>query len=529
MQKSLNYLLIIIIFLGFFLRFIGGNIPFFDDEPDFLVQLNSIDFKNLHLPLAAVGHSPLSLYITKLSSLFFGQTRIGHRFLLILMNTFLIWMIFHLTCQKLGRKEGIFSAFLISVNSFVIYYSREIGCDGYFLFFATLTIYLFYKATETGEDRYMLLWGLTLGLAMLNKSTTIFFLPGFGIYLLINKQRRVWFKKKSFYWSLFISLILISPYLTWLNSNDWSHFRINSHYIQFFNFPISSLIFLGSFLRIGEYPNLNSFGREYMSMLMGVLLFFGVIFTINKSKSNSLIALMQILFWSIIGISVFLFRGWPPHYNVCIVPAVILTASFLNTLWEKQRWLKFLILLFFAFHLLQIPKYLSKINSSYNYHSYLTTHSNVIPQNVNLNIISSALKPLLDKYKPTLVVTPNPQWDTIACYLGAQTRVKTLAPIPLVYDSIEFNPHDWEKVLILDDNLETLTPFISWAKDSSVYNWQTEQEHFLINLDGKKFSFPIVIAFLSIDKSKHPQKQILEQINTGNFILQNIETRSTAN
>jgi len=379
LKRQSLFILIGIVVLGFGLRIVGANVEIFDDEADWLVLINSISINRsfVNLPLAGVGHSPLSIYLTKLSSLLFGTTPFGYRFLNILLDTFTILLVFRLVHYALGEKEGIFAAFLTSINCFIIYYSREIGSDGGVLFFGTLVTYFFFKATQTKRVHYLLLWGFCMGLAILNKITILLLFPGFMIYLLLDKDRRKLFGDRNLYFSLLISIFLISPYLFWLYAHQWSHIGMRTDYIQFLNQPMSFLVFFGSIFKIGIYPHVNSFGREYMSLGMGLLLILGTIFTLKRFKNNNFIQLMQCIFWSIIGISILFYRAWPVHYNVCIIPAIALTASILSSIWKRQQFLKILIITFFSIHLLLLPYYLEKIRKSYplqeTYNEWLNT------------------------------------------------------------------------------------------------------------------------------------------------------------
>lgn len=529
MRKLPVYILIAVLALGFAVRILDAGVSFFDDEPDWLVLVNSISFDKefIHLPLSGSSHGPLGVYLTKLSSELFGKSKIGYRFILILTNTCLIWLMFLLTKRFLGEREGLFAAFLTAVNSYLIYYSREIGCDGYFLFFCMLVIYFFIKATETRRSHYMLLTGVFLGLALLNKLTFLIFIPGFAVYLLIDKERRIWFQRPSLYLSALISFVLISPYLYWLYEHQWNHIIINRHYFNFFNFPpVLPVVFLGSILKVGEYPSINSFGREYMSLGMGILLGIGIIFTLRKARHNNLIQLMHLIFWGMIGISILFWKGWPIHYNVCIIPAIVLAASFLNSIWKVHKLAKFLILFLGALHLLILPKYLTEIKKNYNYHSFLSTDSRHIPQNVNLNVISSALIPIVDKYKPTLFVTPNPKWDTISSYLGAETGIKTLAPLPLIYDSVEFRADDWRNILIIDNNVIALSKYIIWARDNKNYHLQVNKEILHFKINDKHIALPVVIALLSVNEPGLFSNKTLNDIKVDDFIINSVKENS---
>ena len=520
MRKRTIYSIIVIIALGFLLRFVHAGVNFFDDEVDWLVLVNSVSIsKNcMILPLSGTGHGPLAIYLTKLSGLLFGETELGYRFIIVVFNTCMIWLIFLLTKVSLGDRAGLFAAFLAAINSFLIYYSREIGCDGYFLFISVAVIYSFFMAMESKKDFYMYLFGISVGFALLDKITILFLFPGFSLYLLIDKERREWFRKPSFYWSLLICFVLVSPYLYWLGTNEWSHFRINSGYIKFFNFPLALSVFLGSILRDGASVHMHSFGREHMSLGMGLLLISGVIFTVQKARNNHLIQLMHFLFWGIICISILFFRGWAVNFNVCILPAIILTAAFLDSLWDKRRLIKVLIVTISLIHMLYMPQYLGRIKKSYDYHSALSTTSEKIPSNVNLNIISSSLVPLVMKYKPTLVVTPNPQWDTIACYLGAQTGIKTLAPVPLIYDSVKYNKSDWERILIIDDDWNAVSPYVNWANSSDVYVSLTKQEYLRFNMNNKPVSLPVAAVLLSFNETGISSEKTLDGFEIEGFI-----------
>lgn len=522
MKNPKILILLLIIIAGGLLRSADIGISYFDDEPDFMVQVNSMDLNSGHIPLAAVGHSPLSLYITKISGSLFGSNPVGHRTILLIINILLIYLIYQLARPALSQKEGLIAAFLASINCFIIYYSREIGCDGFFLFFETLIIYYFYQASTTRKNKDIILCGLFTGLGLLNKTTTIFLLPAMFIYLIISPRRRQWFKRSSLYLSITLGLLIVSPYLCWLYQNQWSHFVINSRYIEMFNWPpMSAILFFGDLgLHSSFYPHPMSFGREYMSGLMGLILVTGVVSTIHKARNNDFIMLLQLLFWSVIIISLTIFQGWSVHYNICMIPTLLLTAHAIKGVWDlKIKPVRVIIIILLSIPLANLPAGLKKIKTAYNVHSTIL-ESNFFPSGASINEISNALIPLMESYRPTLVVTPNREWDTIACYLEANTGIRTLAPIPLVYDSVKFNKNQFNRVLILDSALKT-PPDHKWQEQylKRAVSTKTESISFMFN---NRPNNRYIIASLLTPKSKsntdrNDLEQFVKQLVRNNY------------
>lgn len=79
--------------------------------------------------------------------------------------------------------------------------------------------------TTVGNNRYLLLFGLFAGLAMLSKYSGIFLWVGFGLYLLCYDRQQ--FKNPSLYLALLISTLCCLPILLWNIQNDFISFRFH--------------------------------------------------------------------------------------------------------------------------------------------------------------------------------------------------------------------------------------------------------------------------------------------------------------
>jgi hypothetical protein len=82
------------------------------------------------------------------------------------------------------------------------------------IFFWTLMAYSLIRAHQTGQNKWLYLFGLSVGLGMLSKYTTAFFMVALLAGILLTPQRR-WFANKHFYYALLLGLLIFLPNLVW--------------------------------------------------------------------------------------------------------------------------------------------------------------------------------------------------------------------------------------------------------------------------------------------------------------------------
>ncbi|MDF3054556.1 MAG: hypothetical protein K0Q74_463 [Gammaproteobacteria bacterium] len=88
--------------------------------------------------------------------------------------------------------------------------------------------YVFYLACKKQAIKYWLITGLMLGLAMMVKYSTIIFMSGLFLYLLIEKEARQSFRQPGVYLGAVIFLLPVLPNLVWLFQHDFVAF----HYVS---------------------------------------------------------------------------------------------------------------------------------------------------------------------------------------------------------------------------------------------------------------------------------------------------------
>lgn len=177
-------------------------------------------------------HPPLIFWIMHFF-LIFGQSILIARLPFVIFGLLSVFLIYLLFKENINKKIAVLGSLLLVVNSYFIWFSKITYLEGGIVFFLLLTLYLFIKflsslrANEMSEaissgslrrfalrdDRAWFYFGLSLGLLLLTKYTTLFILPALFFYLLI-RERKV-FKRKELYLSGLIVLAVISPVLTY--------------------------------------------------------------------------------------------------------------------------------------------------------------------------------------------------------------------------------------------------------------------------------------------------------------------------
>jgi hypothetical protein len=172
-----------------------------------------------------------------------------------------------------------------------------------------------------------------------------------------------------------------------------------------------------------------------------------------------------------------------------------------------------------------ISKDLSAINDIYKKHSLRNLSSWGHPETeVDLNIISDSFLPLVKKYDPTLVVLPNPAWDTIGSFINAQARIKVFIP-QLGFDAIRFVLSDWKKVMIIDNREKDLLVYRDWAGKSTFYNARFIEDSLEINTVKGKIILPVVALVLFVNNGSPFDKDKSTENEKDNYITRNFRSK----
>lgn len=282
-------------------------------------------------------HPPMVGLVIQLFSLnLFFDHALFLRLASVVMMTMNTWLIFRIGVLVRDELSGFYAALLYtaSVYAFVI--------TGIFIlpdtpqtFFWMLSIWLMVKLIKSDENArqfkfLFLAIGLTIGLGMLSKYTSVFLWLGLGSFILFH--RISWLRKPVVYFSAFLSLLVFLPVLWWNFSNDFISFSFQGERVNVFASGLRPELFFTELAGQFVYNNPVNFILILLA-LIGIM----------RGKSYTDSAVQQILLWSSLPlVFIFLFfsffRATLPHwtgpaYNILL----LLAAARLATLFPIKR------------------------------------------------------------------------------------------------------------------------------------------------------------------------------------------------
>ncbi len=192
------------------------------------------------LDLSYYSKGPAIAYIIAMGKTFLGNTEIGIRLPAVFFSLFSSLVLYRMS-RDMMKKEvpegsdtpevaGLLSALLIQIVPLFSTYGIVMTIDSPFIFFWTISLYLFYLAQkewpETGKAKllYWALLGLTTGIGLLVKYTMSFFYLSAFLYLITDRKRRGLLAHPGPWLSFLISILCFVPVLIWNSQHNWVTF-----------------------------------------------------------------------------------------------------------------------------------------------------------------------------------------------------------------------------------------------------------------------------------------------------------------
>lgn len=153
------------------------------------------------------------------------------------------WLIFLIGARIKNMLTGFYAAILYntSIYCFIIA-GTFILPDTPQLLFWLLGLYflitsILEKHTNGLTKTNLIIAGLTIGLGMLSKYTTIFLWIGAVSYIVL--YNRIWLKKKELYFSILVSFMIFIPVIVWNVHNNFISFTFQGERVNFFGSGIN--------------------------------------------------------------------------------------------------------------------------------------------------------------------------------------------------------------------------------------------------------------------------------------------------
>jgi len=182
-----------------------------------------------NLALSYFDHPPMTAYTIAFFTWIGGDHVFFIRIGSVLFSVGLMILLYAIS-YRLWRQHNIALLTLVVINCTVLF---SIGAiimtpDVPLLFFWTLIVYCMVRLRESGEPKWWLLAGVSLGLSLLSKYPGVLIAPGVFLYLLASASQRKWLRTIYPYAAVLIAVVIFTPVIIWNYQHNWSSFLFQS-------------------------------------------------------------------------------------------------------------------------------------------------------------------------------------------------------------------------------------------------------------------------------------------------------------
>jgi hypothetical protein len=291
----------------------------------------------LYPDLSHFDHPPMTGWVIQLFSLnllFDSEPFI--RLGAVIIGTLNTWLIFLIGKQIRDELTGWYTALLYTASFYTFVIAGTFMMpDAPQTLFWLLTVLLFVKALKAGPEnqkvnQLILLAGISGGLALLSKYTSVFLFAGAALYFLIYDRR--WLRKWQIYAALAIALLLFVPVILWNIQYDFISFAYHSDRVEVIRNVLRPDLFGAEFGGQMFYNN----PVVFLLVWAGILAFFKGRFPDQKPELRLLVTTALPVIVLFLGFS--LFRRTLPHWTGPAYTTLIpLAALYIRNLTEKGR------------------------------------------------------------------------------------------------------------------------------------------------------------------------------------------------
>lgn len=197
-----------------------------------------------HLALSYVDHPPLIAYLNYFFTL--GQPSLfGLRLGATLLTLFISLGLFFLARKLFNEQVAVWSVVLFQIIPHYLIIWLTMFVELPLGLFWIISLWLMARIIKSKEPVWWLWLGLAVGLGCLSKYTMFLFWPCLAIFFYLAPAERFWLKRKEFYFSLILSLILFLPVLVWNAQHGWISFTFHEAKATSDAWGINFLPFIG--------------------------------------------------------------------------------------------------------------------------------------------------------------------------------------------------------------------------------------------------------------------------------------------
>ena len=193
-------------------------------------------FSNINLPLDTIEalawgsnldwgfdkHPPFSAFAVELFFFIFGSNDWAYYLLSQLFVIVAFIYVWKFSNEILGSKElALVSLLALEGIFFYNFTTPEFNVNVSQLPFWAMTVYFFWKSLKTNSKKFWFLFGICSALGFLSKYLFVYILFSLFLYFIFYLKK---YKNqiKNYFFSIIVSLFILTPHFIWLYENDYS-------------------------------------------------------------------------------------------------------------------------------------------------------------------------------------------------------------------------------------------------------------------------------------------------------------------
>jgi hypothetical protein len=200
----------------------NGRYGFHRDELQFLSDAR-------HLDWGFVAYPPLTPFIERVSLSLFGLSLVGLRLFSVVGQAAVI-VVSGLMARDLGgnRLAQVAGAITVGLSGLPIFEATEFQYTSFSYLWWVLVCWFVIRLLKSENPRWWIAIGVAIGLGLLTKYSSVFFVAGLLTGLVLTRARRS-FASPWFYAGVGVALLLFLPNIVWLARHDFISYTFLQH------------------------------------------------------------------------------------------------------------------------------------------------------------------------------------------------------------------------------------------------------------------------------------------------------------
>lgn len=189
----------------------------------------------MHPAFGYLDHPPMVAWMIRLGTALFGHTEFGVRIFALVSSLTAAFFMYRLTILLYDRTAARTSILVMQVLPIFFMAGFMMTPDAPLIACWSASLYFLALIFFAGNSIAWIGFGIALGLGMLSKYTIALLLPSLCLFMILDPQSRVWFRRVIPYFAGMISAVVFSPVIVWNYRHAWASFafqttqRISAH------------------------------------------------------------------------------------------------------------------------------------------------------------------------------------------------------------------------------------------------------------------------------------------------------------